>query len=285
MLTLTTFFQSTFLRSLYRKKFAFAALIILITTAAAGAGSAFIVPYDPLAINPAERLLPPNTSYFFGTDNFGRDIFSRIIYGAQATYIAGIGVVLFSLIGGVVCGLLSAYFARVGLVLMRAVDIILGFPPLLLALALIAILDRSLVNTVIAVGATYMATTARIVYGLSLKIIAQTYVESAKALGASHTRILYSHILPNLISPLIVQMTFIFAFAQLQIASLDFLGLGLPPEIPSWGNMLSEAKIYITRAPWLLWFPGGMIVLTVLSLNILGDFMRDKLDPKFRNEV
>lgn len=274
-----------FFKSLYRKKIVFASVLLLLLTALAGVCSAFIVPYDPLAINPIDRLQAPSRSHFFGTDNFGRDIFSRIIYGAQATYFAGLGVVVFSLAGGVLLGLLSAYFAKAGLVLMRFVDIILGFPPLLLALALIAILERSLLNTVIAVGATYMATTARIVYGLSLKIIAQTYIESAKALGASHTRILASHILPNLISPLIVQMTFIFAFSQLQIASLDFLGLGLPPEIPSWGNMLSEAKIYITRAPWLLWFPGGMIVLTVLALNLFGDFLRDKLDPKFRNEV
>ena len=241
--------------------------------------------YDPLDINPVLRLQSPNTEHFFGTDNFGRDIFSRIIYGARATYLAGIGVVIFSLLGGILFGVLSAYFTKIGLVLMRIVDIILGFPSLLLALALIAILDRSFLNTIFAVGATYMATTSRIVYGLSLKIIEEVYIESAKALGASHQRVILTHILPNLVSPLIVQMTFIFAFAQLQIASLDFLGLGLPLEIPSWGNMLSEAKIYITRAPWLLWFPGSMIVLTVLALNLFGDFLRDKLDPKFRNEV
>ncbi len=274
-----------FLISLYRKKIILTAVLVLLVTAIAGMFSSFIAPYDPLSITPEVRLLSPNRTYFLGTDNFGRDIFSRIIYGAKATYLAGTGVVIFSLVGGILFGMISAYFSKIGLVLMRIVDIILGFPSLLLALALIAILERSFLNTVIAVGATYMATTARIVYGLSLKIIAETYIESAQSLGASNFRILFSHILPNLISPLIVQMTFIFAFSQLQIASLDFLGLGLPPEIPSWGNMLSEAKIYIVRAPWLLWFPGGMIVITVLSLNLFGDFLRDKLDPKFRNEV
>lgn len=277
--------MNLFFYSLYQKKIVFSALLLLLITIIAAIFAPLITNYNPLDINPIIRLQPPNNEHFFGTDNFGRDIFSRIVYGARATYLAGIGVVLFSLLGGIAFGVLSAYFPRIGLVLMRIIDIILGFPSLLLALALIAILDRSFLNTIFAVGATYMATTARIVYGLSLKIITEVYIEAAKAIGASHLRVIYSHILPNLISPLIVQMTFIFAFSQLQIASLDFLGLGLPPEIPSWGNMLSGAKIYIVRAPWLLWFPGGMIVLTVLAVNLFGDFLRDKLDPKFRNEV
>jgi peptide/nickel transport system permease protein len=274
-----------FFASLFQKKIVFLAVLVLLLTVVASVIAPIITRYGPLDINPVFRLQAPNSQHFFGTDNFGRDIFSRIVYGARATLFAGVGVVLFSLLGGVLFGVLSAYFSRLGLVLMRIVDIILGFPSLLLALALIAILDRSFLNTIFAVGATYMATTARIVYGLSLKIIAEVYIEAAKSIGASNTRVILSHILPNLVSPLIVQMTFIFAFSQLQIASLDFLGLGLPPEIPSWGNMLSEAKIYIVRAPWLLWFPGGMIVLTVLALNLFGDFLRDKLDPKFKNEL
>ena len=277
--------MNNFLFSLYQRKTVFIAVLILAVIALCALFAPWVSSYNPLAIDPLGRLAAPSEQHFFGTDNFGRDVFSRIIYGARATYLAGIGVVFFSLLGGILFGVLSAYFSKIGLVLMRIVDIILGFPSLLLALALIAILDRSFINTIFAVGATYMATTARIVYGLSLKIITETYIEAAKSVGASSTRVIISHILPNLISPLIVQMTFIFAFAQLQIASLDFLGLGLPPEIPSWGNMLNEAKIYIVRAPWLLWFPGSMIIITVLTLNLFGDFLRDKLDPKFRNEV
>ena len=194
----------------------------------------------------------------------------------------GIGVVAIALGGGIAFGVTSAMFPRLGLLLMRLVDMLMAFPALLLALALIVILGRGAENSIIAIGIVYMTTTARIVYGVSLRLKAEPWVDAAVATGAGTGRIIFFHILPNLLSPLFVQASFVFAFAQLQAASLDFLGLGVPPETPTWGNMLSESRIYITRAPWLLLFPGLMIALSAFCLNVVGDSVRDRLDPRLR---
>ena len=194
----------------------------------------------------------------------------------------GVGVVGIALGGGIAFGVTSAVFPRLGLLLMRIVDVLMAFPALLLALALIVILGRGVENSIIAIGVVYMTTTARIVYGVSLRIKAETWVDAALAMGAGMHRIVFRHIIPNLMSPLFVQASFVFAFAQLQAASLDFLGLGVPPETPTWGNMLSESRVYITRAPWLLLFPGLMIALSAFSLNVLGDAVRDRLDPRLQ---
>lgn len=268
--------------SLRRRKLVVAALAVLLATLFAALAAPILAPYDPLHIDPPMRLSPPGGEYLFGADHYGRDTLSRVIYGTRMALLIGIGAVLFALTGGAIIGVLSAWFPRLGLVLMRATDVLMAFPALLLALALILVLGRGAGNAVIAVGAIYLATTARLIYGVTLKLKAEPFVESAVALGAGHARIIVWHILPNLASPLLVQASFIFAFAQLQAASLDFLGLGIPPEIPSWGNMLSESRRYITRAPWLLIFPGMMIISVSFSLNLFGDFLRDRLDPRFR---
>lgn len=271
--------------SLRRRKTAAAALLVLAATVLAAFAAPLLAPYDPLHIDPPMRLSPPGGEYLFGADHYGRDTLSRVIYGARMALLIGIGAVLFALTGGTIVGVLSAWFPRLGLVLMRATDVLMAFPALLLALALILVLGRGAGNAVIAVGAIYLATTARLMYGVTLKLKEEPFVESAVTLGAGHARIIILHILPNLASPLLVQASFIFAFAQLQAASLDFLGLGIPPEIPSWGNMLSESRRYITRAPWLLIFPGMMIIAVSFSLNLFGDFLRDRLDPRFRGIV
>jgi peptide/nickel transport system permease protein len=194
----------------------------------------------------------------------------------------GAGVVLFAMVTGVPIGVFSALFPRLGHVLMRMVDVLMAFPSLLLALGLIVILGASVANSIIAIGAAYLTTTTRIIYGLTLRLRAETYVEASRSMGSGTGWLIARHILPNLISPLLVQASFVFAFAQLGAASLDFLGLGAPPDIPSWGNMLAESRTFITRAPWLLFFPGMMIVLTAFSLNLAGDALRDRLDPRFR---
>jgi peptide/nickel transport system permease protein len=245
----------------------------------------WVAPLDPLAINPAARLTPPTAEHWFGTDHFGRDTYSRVVYGARMAAVIGIGVVVFSLSGGILFGVLSALFPRLGLLLMRIIDVLMAFPALLLALGLIVILGRGVENSILAIGVVYLTTTARIVYGVSLKLKTEAWVEAARGMGASTARTVYRHILPNLLSPLFVQASFVFAFAQLQAASLDFLGLGVPPEVPTWGNMLSESRIYITRAPWLLLFPGLMIALTAFSLNLVGDAVRDQLDPRLRDAL
>ena len=246
--------------------------------------SPLIATHDPMGLNPIERLQGPSATHWFGTDHFGRDIFSRVVYGARLTLVGGTGVVLYSILFGILIGVLSGYYRQFGFVAMRLVDVVMSFPALLLALAFIAILGPGLLNVIIAVGLNFLTRTARIIFGLTLKLKEEAFVEAIRSLGASNLRILARHILPNLMSPLIVQATFTFAFSLLQMASLDFLGVGVPPQIPSWGNMISEGRIYITRAPGVLLFPGIFIVLTVLAFNLVGDVLRDNLDPRFRDQ-
>jgi len=240
----------------------------------------WLAPADPVEINPLARLSPPGAMHWFGTDHFGRDTLSRVIHGSRMAAVIGLGVVFIALGGGVAFGVVSAVFPRLGLLLMRVVDVLMAFPALLLALALIVVLGRGVENSILAIGVVYMTTTARIVYGVTLRLKAEAWVDAAISMGARMPRVIGLHILPNLLSPLFVQASFVFAFAQLQAASLDFLGLGVPPEIPTWGNMLSESRVYITRAPWLLLFPGLTIALAAFSLNLVGDAMRDRLDPR-----
>ncbi|SFJ02016.1 ABC transporter permease [Bradyrhizobium sp. Gha] len=270
------------LKPFIARPIALAGLGILLTTVLAALLAPWLSPYDPNAIDPVIRLTPPNAIHWFGTDQFGRDTLSRVIHSARMALLIGSGVVLFALATGVPVGILSALFPRLGHVLMRMIDVLMAFPTLLLALGLIVILGPSLTNAILAIGLGYMTTTTRIVYGLTLRLRAETYVEASRSMGAGTIWLIGRHILPNLISPLLVQASFVFAFAQLGAASLDFLGLGAPPEIPSWGNMLAESRTFVTRAPWLLFFPGMMIVATAFSLNLVGDALRDRLDPRFR---
>jgi peptide/nickel transport system permease protein len=258
-------------------------LAVLLAVLLAAALAPLLAPFDPQAIDPIIRLSPPGGAHWFGTDQFGRDTLSRAIYSSRMALLIGVGVVLFALVTGVPIGVLSALFPRLGHVLMRMIDVLMAFPSLLLALGLIVILGPSAANSIIAIGAGFLTTTTRIVYGLTLRLRAETYVEAARSMGARTGWLATRHILPNLISPLLVQASFVFAFAQLSAASLDFLGLGAPPDIPSWGNMLAESRTFITRAPWLLFFPGTMIVLTAFALNLVGDALRDRLDPRFRD--
>ncbi len=257
-------------------------LAILVAMILAAIFASVLSPYDPLAINPIIRLSPPNAVHWFGTDQFGRDTLSRVIYSSRMALLIGVGVVSFALLTGVPIGVFSALFPRLGHVLMRMVDVLMSFPALLLALGLIVVLGQSVANAIIAIGAVYLTTTTRITYGLTLRLRTETYVEAARSMGSGTGWLVVKHVLPNLISPLLVQASFVFAFAQLSAASLDFLGLGAPPDIPSWGNMLAESRTFITRAPWLLFFPGLMIVLTAFSLNLVGDALRDRLDPRFQ---
>ena len=265
-----------------RRPIATLGLVVLVGIVAAAILAPIIAPYDPSKIEPIARLQPPNAAHWFGTDQFGRDIFSRVIYGSRLALLIGVGVVSFALVTGVPAGVLSALYPRFGRVMMRIIDVLMAFPALLLALSLIVILGRGVSNAILAIGVVYLTTTSRITYGLALRLRTETYVEAANSMGACAVWTIRKHILPNLISPLLVQASFVFAFAQLSAASLDFLGLGAPPEIPSWGNMLAEARIFITRAPWLLFFPGLSIAITAFSLNLVGDALRDRVDPRFR---
>lgn len=273
-----------FLRSLVKRKIALTGAGVVGLILVMALFSPFIATHDPMGLDPRVRLQGPSVAHWFGTDHFGRDLFSRIVYGARLTLIGGMGVVVYSVVFGVAIGVLSGYYRRFGFVAMRLVDVVMSFPALLLALAFLAILGPGLANVIIAVGINFLTRTARIIFGLTLKLKEEVFVEAIRSIGAGNPRILLRHILPNLMSPLIVQATFTFAFSLLQIASLDFLGVGVPPQIPSWGNMISEGRIYITRAPGVLLFPGVFIVLTVLAFNLVGDVLRDNLDPRFREQ-
>lgn len=237
---------------------------------------------DPTALNPRGRLAPPSGQHLFGTDNFGRDVFSRTVWGARLSLEIGFLVAALTALLGTLVGLMAGFFRRCDTPIMRLMDSMMAFPGIVLAIGLMAALGPSIYNVVTALTVVYTPRLARVVRSIVLSIREMQFVEAARAQGTSNARILLRHILPNCLSPLIVQGTFIFAEAVLGEASLSFLGAGTPPYIPSWGNMLGEARAYLRDAPWTMLFPGLALTLTVLALNLLGDGIRDVLDPRLR---
>lgn len=271
---------------LVRRKTVLFALIVLGALLVVAAFSPLFVPYDPDALNLTARLQPPNPTHPFGTDHFGRDILSRALVGTRITLLLGLSISAFALVFGVPIGVVSGYYDRVGMVVMRLVDAVMAFPAIILALALMAILGKpGVVNVIIAVGMVWAPRMVRVVYSSTLSLRENTYVEAARALGAASGRILLRHITINLLSPVIVQATFTFAFSIMEVAALNFLGVGIPPYVPSWGGMMNEGRTYIIRAPWIILFPGLLLAMSVLSFNLVGDALRDRLDPKLRNVV
>ena len=238
--------------------------------------------HNPNELNIADRLRPPGRANLFGTDSFGRDVYSRVIYGARLSILVGALSVAIASIGGCIIGLIAGYYPRLDGILMRIMDGIMAFPSIVLAIALMASLGGSVLNVIISLGFVYMPRVARVVRSGVLVVRESLHVEAARALGARDYRILRLNILPNCLSPIIVQATFVFAYAVLGEAALSFLGVGVPPYISSWGNILSEGRQFITQAPWITMFPGAAIMLTVLGLNVVGDGLRDALDPRMR---
>jgi peptide/nickel transport system permease protein len=257
-----------------------AALVVINLLIAVGATP--IAGVDPQALDVKARLAPPTVQHWFGTDHVGRDAWSRVIYGARLSMIVGGSVVVLSFVGGVAFGVLGGYFRGLDNVLMRMMDGLMAFPGIILAIAMMASLGPSVLNVIVALGVVYVPRVARIVRGSVLVIRETPYVEAARALGIGDGRIIARHVLPNCMSPVIVQGTFIFAAAVLGEAALSFLGVGVPPQIPSWGNVLAEGRSYLQQAPWLTLFPGAAIMASILGLNLFGDGLRDLLDPKLR---
>ena len=239
-----------------------------------------IAPSDPLEIRAIERLKPPQLSNLLGTDNFGRDVFSRVVYGARISLQVGLLVVVLTTVAGAILGVLAGYYSRLDNPLMRVMDALMAFPAILLAMAITAALGPSLLNVVVALSVVYVPRTARVVRGSVLALREQPFVEAARAVGSSDPRIIGLHVLPNCLSPILVQATFVFAYAILAEAGLSFIGAGTPPPTPSWGNILSEGRAFMRDAPWVTVFPGLAIAMTVLGLNLLGDALRDALDPR-----
>lgn len=243
-----------------------------------------LAPYDPLKPAPLDRLKGPSEEHLFGTDSLGRDIFSRVIYGARISILIGLISVSISLVPGTLLGLLAGYFGgRADSLIMRVMDMLLAFPAILLAIFITAILGPSLPNTMVAVGIVYIPHYARIVRASVLSLKEQLFVQAISHLGGGHTRILGRHILPNALPPIIVYATLGMGTAVLQAAALGFLGLGAQPPQPEWGTMLSEGRQYIQIAPHVAAFPGAAILVLVLGFNLFGDGLRDVLDPSLRS--
>ena len=242
----------------------------------------WIAPVDPNKLAMRYRFQPPSEQFIFGTDNFGRSLWSRVIWGAQLSMIIGASVVAINAVAGTAVGALAGYFEWLDNGLMRINDALMAFPAVLLAIGVTAVLGPSVNDVIIALAIVYTPRTARIVRSSVIVLREMEYVQAARAAGAGHWRILRKHILPNAMAPLIVQLSFLFAYAVLTEATLSFLGVGAVPPTPTWGNIMAEGRQYMTDAPWIITIPGAALMITVLGLNLLGDGLRDVLDPRLR---
>jgi len=256
---------------------------VLVAFALGAALAPAIRPYDPAQMNTGPALASPGAAHLFGTDRYGRDVLSRILYGARVSLPIGLFAVAFSSVVGSLLGLAMGFFGgRIDSVGSGAVDIMLGFPPIMLALLIIAVLGVGLPNVVIAVGVGGVPRFARIVRGTTLSVRENVYIEANRALGAGVWRTLFRHVLPNVLPPIIVLATLYMGSAILDTSSLGFLGLGVQPPTSEWGTMLSEGREFMRFAPWLMFFPGVMVFITVVAINLVGDYLRGVLDPRLR---
>ncbi|WP_173934352.1 ABC transporter permease [Chelativorans sp. Marseille-P2723] len=239
---------------------------------------------DALKISYQSRFVEPSAEFVFGTDHYGRSIFSRVVTGTHLSLLIGISVVAITAVFGVLIGAIAGYFPRLDGLIMRCMDALMAFPPIMLAIAIAAALGAGLLNLIVALGITYTPRTARIVRAAVLGVRNSEYIESARLSGASDGRIIVKHVLPNSMAPVIVDLTFVFAYAILAEAALSFLGVGPPPPVPTWGNIIAEGRDYLVDAPWISIFPGLAIGFSVLGLNLLGDGLRDVLDPRLTSK-
>jgi peptide/nickel transport system permease protein len=276
--------EQSFTRKLLRNRFSALGLIVIIILIITAILAPFIATHDPYAMNVAKSLLKPGQDgHLLGTDSYGRDIFSRIIYGSRISLIVSISAVLFGAILGSLLGLISGYFGgRTDTVIMRIMDGMMAFPFILLAIVLMTVLGQGLVNVIIAIGISNIPGFARVVRGQVLSVKESEYIEVTRSLGAKHGRILFHHVVPNSVAPLIVYATMSIAGAIISEASLSFLGLGVQPPTASWGSMLQEGKNFLVLSPELATFSGLAILITVLGINLFGDGLRDALDPKMK---
>lgn len=239
-------------------------------------------PFDPLRNSFRTRLRPPDATYWFGTDHFGRDILSRVLHGARISLIIGLMTAALTGVAGTIIGATAGFFPALDNPIMRLMDALMAFPAIVLAIAVAAVLGASVVNVIIALSIATMPHTARIVRASVLVVREREFIEAARALGASELRVLCRHVLPNAFGPLIVRLTYVFATAILAEAALSFIGVGPPPPAPSFGSIIAQGRDFITEAPWITIFPGLAIIVSVLGLNLLGDGLRDVLDPRMR---
>ncbi len=253
-------------------------LVLLLAAVLADAVST----HDPTRLYPASRLLPPGRAHFLGTDEFGRDVYSLVMHGSRVSLLVGATTMVLTSLGGIVIGLVAGYSRRLDFVLMRVMDGLMAFPAILLAIGLMAVRGPGVGNVIFALAVVYLPRTALLIRSTVLTLRDLDYVQAARALGRTDVAIAFRHILPNCLAPLLVQASFIFAYAILAEAILGFLGVGVPPYVPSWGNVIASGKNVIREAFWVSLFPGLALTLAGLSLNLLGDGLRDLLDPRLR---
>lgn len=240
---------------------------------------------DPILINPINRLQAPSLSVWFGTDMYGRDVYSRVAYGARISLVVGISAAVLSIGLGLLIGVMAGYFRLADMVLMRIMDGLMAIPGILIAIAMVSLVGASLSTVVTAITIPEIPRVVRLVRSVVLAVRQEPYVEAAIAAGTRTHLVLSRHVLPNTIPPLIVQGTYVCASAMITEAILSFLGAGTPPEIPSWGNMMAEGRSYFQLAPWIILFPGLFLAVTILSVNVLGDGLRDTLDPRIAKRL
>jgi peptide/nickel transport system permease protein len=270
-------------RRVIRNELTVAGLVILALIAVAALFAPYLAPQDPLLLNPTSLMQPPSADHWLGTDELGRDILSRVIWGARISLYVGVISVTIAVVIGVGFGLVAGYFGGlVDDVIARLLDVVFAFPTILLALAIVGMLGPSLTNTMIAIGVVYTPVYARLARGTTLAVKERDFVEAAIVAGANSARIISRHILPNVAAPLSVQTSLSLSLAILAEASLSFLGLGTQPPDPSWGTMVNTGQRVVELSPWPVVFPGLAIVLAVLAFNLIGDGLRDALDPRLR---
>ena len=271
---------------LRKNKLAMLGLAILVVMVALAVCADWIADYDTnvTGMNMAERLQTPSAKHWFGTDSYGRDVFARIIHGSRLSLSLSIFAMLAAVAIGSIIGAIAGYYGgRVDDVLMRLMDILLAIPPMLMSISIVAALGHSMVNLMVALSLAYIPVFARVIRSSILTVKGQEFIEAAKACGTSNARIILRHIIPNAIGPIIVQATLAMGSTILIISSLSFMGMGIQPPQPEWGTMLYEGRDLIRTSPYLVIFPGIAIALAVLSLNLLGDGLRDALDPRMKN--
>ena len=273
------------LRWLRRHPIILAGIVLLGLMALVAIASPLFATHDPVRLDPIQRLAPPSAEHWFGTDQLGRDVYSRVIYGSRISLIVGFSVAALSTVLGLVIGLVTGFLPRVDAIVMRVMDGLMAIPTVLLAIALISLSKSSVENVIIAITIPEVPRIVRLVRGVVLTLREQLFVDAAVTLGAGLPRILFFHITPNTVAPLIVQATYVCASAIIIEAILSFLGAGTPPDVPSWGNIMAEGRTYVMIAFWILLFPGMFLTVMVLGVNLLGDGLRDTLDPRLRRST
>jgi peptide/nickel transport system permease protein len=274
-----------FFRLMMARRSVIVALAVFLTIVALCLLAPLIAPADPARMSVRARLTPPGADFWLGADAYGRDVASRLLYAGRVSLMIGFGVAIVSTVIGITLGLLAGFIRGLDGFLSRLVDAMMAFPDILLAIALVSILGGSVFNVILALSIVYAPRFARISRASTLVIRELPFVEAARALGSSTRYIIFNHVLRNIVSPVIVQATFIFAYAMLAEAGLSFLGVGVDPSIPTWGTMINEGRQFIDQASFLIMFPGIAISVSVLSLQLIGDGLRDALDPRLAKEL